>query len=234
MIEEINKVNQLLDSLKFTNREKEEFWNIIYPIFKHSEFQKRMNAFKYPHHGFISLGNHILDNTIVTYLISKRKIDNGEKINLKRAVKISLFHDLYEEHYSLNKKQLFSNSHAFVHPIEAIINAVIWYPEYFKNINDAKYIIDGVIHHMWPIPVKSIKNFKDLELLNIDKVNNINPNIKKEIIYSTNRFKLGKFSISKSLSKEGRIVSIADKIVATHEEIITIRNIITLMINQAI
>lgn len=40
-------------------------------IFIHDEFQRRMNP-EFPHHNKITLGEHILENTIVTCLLSQK------------------------------------------------------------------------------------------------------------------------------------------------------------------
>ena len=58
------KYNLLLD-------EKDEIYSVIESIFLHDEFQKRMTS-EFPHHGEITLGEHILEDTIVTYLLSKK------------------------------------------------------------------------------------------------------------------------------------------------------------------
>lgn len=110
-----------------------------------------------------------------------------------------------------------ANKHGFVHPIEAILNAYTWYPSYFKDIDTAEIIIDGIIHHMFPIPVRAIDG-KDLEINNQEKFDNIPINIKKLIIYSSLRYKIGPISLCKSKYKEGKIMSRADKIVFFKKE----------------
>ena len=51
------KYNLLLD-------EKDEIYSVIESIFLHDEFQKRTTS-EFPHHGEITLGEHILEDTIV-------------------------------------------------------------------------------------------------------------------------------------------------------------------------
>ena len=52
---------------KYLNKEEiEDINRIIYPIFIHQEFQKRMGK-EFLHHSDITLGEHIIEDAIVTY-----------------------------------------------------------------------------------------------------------------------------------------------------------------------
>lgn len=213
-----NKIlEDLMSKYKMNAEEKEELRNTIKKILIHPEFQKRMSN-DFPHHDKIPLGEHILEDTVVTFILSKRYI-HDENYNIHLALLISMFHDLYIEPWQNNQKNknnLFHNKHGFRHPIEAIIAAITWFPEYFEDLNDAKIIIDGVIHHMFPLPVRRVEVDENniMELNNWEDFKNIKPELLELIIDSSNRHKIRYYSLSKSIYKEGRVMSKADKIVS--------------------
>ena len=227
----VDDINALLDNYDFNRSEKEEFFSFIMPIISHEEFIKRYDALEYPHHDNISLGYHILSDAMVTYKLIKNK-EKYNNVDLKTAVIIAMFHDLYELPWQNSpiKKEYFTNKHGFTHPIEAVINAITWYPEYFENKEMAYMIIDGIIHHMYPFPVKSAKKeIEKLELNNLKKYKNLLPKYKNMIIESTNRNKLFNLSISRSVYLEGRIVSKADKQVSLSKELKSINSLQSLI-----
>lgn len=223
----IDDIEELINKYGYTEEEKKEFFSFIIPIISHEEFIKRYDAKNYPHHGNVSLGYHILNDAVLTYIMIKRK-EKYKKVNIKLAVIIAMFHDLYELPWqnSPHKKHQFTNRHGFTHPIEAVINAITWFPEYFENKKDAEIIIDGIIHHMYPFPVRRIINeISDLELNNQEKYKKLLPRYKAMLINSTNRFKMFKVSIAKSKYKEGRIVSRADKKISMGKELKSINSL---------
>ena len=217
-----DKLNALINKYNLNNQEKQEFLTIIEPIFLHAEFQKRMTN-PFLHHGNISLGEHILEDSIVTYKLAiKKNLKRKKKINVSLAVKIAMFHDLYEEPWQNNnrsKEKYFFNKHGFRHPIEAIINAYNWYPELFTDSEDTKIIIDGVLHHMFPLPVASRKTFvnNDYELNNYDGYLLLPEEIRKMITNSLQKSKLGTISFRHSQYREGRIMAKADRHVSFHQ-----------------
>ena len=173
------KYESLLNTF-LNNAEREEFNEIVYPFFLHEEFQKRMSN-DFLHHSDITLGEHIIEDALITYLLSKKK----DNIDTSLAVKIAMMHDLYEIPWQNNQEGIvkhFSNKHGFRHPIEAVINAITWYPEMF-NEKDAEILIDGIIHHMYPLPVRVFNN-KDMELKNSDKLEKIDKRFMDMIIHS--------------------------------------------------
>jgi hypothetical protein len=131
-----------------------------------------------------------------------------------------MLHDLYTLPWqNSNKYTKFFHKHGFRHPIEASINAAYWFPEYFKNKKNAEIIIDGIIHHMFPLPVSSIKDDKieNIEIENYDLFLKLDDDIRKIILKSIQRKRLSSISLTRSLYKEGRIMSKADKRVALGE-----------------
>lgn len=209
------KLNELLNHYDLSDKQKDEFWNIVRHIFEHDEFQRRMGP-EFPHHADISLGEHILSDAAVTYKLTEKPRFKQANFDRKTAVIIAMFHDLYTLSWQNNPEnfQEFSyNGHAFRHPIEAIINAVSWYPEYFEDDNAYK-IIDGVIHHMFPVPVKMFDG-TTMELKNEELFDKMPEKIRNLIIFSSCRgLKYKHFSICRSEFTEGRIMSHADKIVS--------------------
>lgn len=216
--------------LKLQSNDIRKLWKIIKPICEHPEFQKRCQS-PYFHHDLKTLGEHIIADTVVTYKIINSISNTYTKniISLDTAIYIAMFHDLYELPWQNNKiKRKLPNKHAFSHPIEAITNAITWYPEYFKNKKKALKIIDGVVHHMYPLPVRRIDNYP-LELCNQEKFDKLPQKYKDMIKASTNRGKIGHFSLRKSFFLEGIIMSNADKKVAICEDFKNIDGYIALV-----
>ena len=219
------KNNEILNSMfkkyQLNNDEMIELKTIINPIFFHDEFQRRMTE-EFYHHGTITLGEHILEDAILTYKLSKKYMNRHPNSNyhLDLAVKIAMLHDLYTYPWqNRNIKVKFFNKHGFRHPIEAVINSIIWFPSLFYNQNEANILIDGIIHHMFPLPVRSCQDnlIQNMEIEDNSLFNQISDDNKKIILNSLKRKKIGPVSISKSLYKEGKIMSKADKKVSLHQ-----------------
>lgn len=209
-------LDDMMNKYKLTKEEQAEIWDSIKDIFNHEEFQRRMSS-DFPHHDKVNLGEHILEDTLVTYILSK-KVKNTN-YNRDLALKISMFHDFYIEPWQNNEKNKnnkFHNKHGFRHPIEAIIATITYFPEYFKDIDEAKIIIDGVLHHMYPFPVRKIELTKEnvMELNNWEQFLTLDKKIVETMSICTSRNTIGRYSFSKSLFKEGRVMSKADKIVS--------------------
>ena len=51
-------------------------------------------------------------------------------------------------------KTIGENKHGFIHPIEAVVNAITWFPNIFLDEHDSLMIIDGIIHHMYPFQLE--------------------------------------------------------------------------------
>ncbi len=210
----IEKLDNLFKKYELSNEEINEIKIIILPIIDNKEFKLRSTSI-YPHHGNITLGEHIMEDSIVTYILSKKyKLNNNYRIDL--ALEIAMFHDLYTIPWQNNKDakvHKFFHKHGFRHPVEAVINAINWYPDYFKNSGDTKIIIDGILHHMYPLPVTSIneKNVYNSELKNLNYYEKLSKEQQKIIIDSLKRKKIGSISISKSKYIEGRIMAKADR-----------------------
>lgn len=116
-----------------------EYYSIIYEILKNKEFQKRKN---YKHHGNISVYDHSLAVSKLSYKIAK-------KLNLdyKSAAIGGLLHDFYKKPWQENiEKQKFLQKHGFTHAKEAMINS----HEYFPTLMSPR--IDNIIErHMFPL-----------------------------------------------------------------------------------
>ena len=187
---------------------------LIFPIIDNPNFKIRMTN-KFMHHGRITLGEHILEDTMETYVLLKKKKSNYQN---DLALKIALFHDLYTIPWQNNdeaKVKRFFNKHGFRHPVEAVINVVTWYPDVFRNESDSKIIIDGILHHMFPLPVRRING--KIELKNSELYNKLDDKYKIIINDSLKRKRIGVLSISRSKYKEGRIMAKADRIVSRRQ-----------------
>ena len=212
---EKENINDILDKYSLDEKDKEELRKIIFPIVNHYEFKKRITN-KFPHHGSITLGEHIIEDAVLTYKLSKKEKLKNKNIRIDLAVLIAMFHDLYTIPWQNNKDakvKHFFHKHGFRHPIEAVINSINWYPSYFKNSNDSKVIIDGILHHMYPLPVMRLdyKKLDYYEIKNISMFKDISSDNQTYIINSLNRKKIGPVSLSRSKYLEGRIMSKADK-----------------------
>ncbi len=212
------KLDKITKKYNFNNYEKEEFYNIIKPIYEHKEFQRRLTN-EFPHHGSVTLGEHILEVASCTYKFCQNKDKDCDKT---LAVTIAMLHDMYTEPWQNNinsKNKLFFNKHGFTHPIEAVINSINYFPELFMEPHKAEILIDGIIHHMYPFPVRVFENNKKntLELNNFELLKNVKGKYKSMIYQSTKRHKTGKISICKSKFIEGRVVSSCDKKVSRHQ-----------------
>lgn len=221
---------RLASNYGLSNYDIRKLWGLIAPITEHLEFKRRCKA-PYFHHDIKTLGEHIISDTIVTYKkIKKIKTKCHDKIiRLDTAVYIAMFHDLYEKPWqNALKKKKFKNRHGFVHPIEAAINAMTWYPEYFDNKETALIIVDGIIHHMYPLPVRTIDG-TNMELNIQKKYDDLPEKFKKMIIASTKIGSAGCFSLRKTFFLEGRIMSRADKEVSLKKDLKDVRSYFSLV-----
>ena len=214
-------IKKIFDKYGLNGKDADKFMEIINPIYEHKEFQQRITK-KFLHHGDITLGEHIIEDAVVTYLMGKDYLMKHIGFDLDIAVIIAMLHDLYTVPWQNNeysKTHKFLNAHGFRHPIEAVINACYWYPDLFEDLNDAKKIIDGIVHHMYPFPVlRFTLNDKNLmELKNYEILDNIPIHVKRILVKATRRGRIGKLSIARSKYKEGRIMSKADKRVSNRQ-----------------
>ncbi len=211
------KLTCIMDKHKVPLEERESLLDIIMPIFSHAEFQKRM-ASPYFHHDTVTLGEHILEDAIVTYNLSKKYLlkKNDSSYNISLAIKIAMLHDLYTYPWQNNKEHRsmkFYNKHGFVHPIESVINSIYWYPDLFKNREDALKIIDGITHHMYPLPARRYdrKHLQKLELNNYYLIDKIDKDLESILITTSNKASVGPFSFRRRVCIEGRIMRKADR-----------------------
>ena len=216
---------------KLSDFKTKKLWNIIRPICYHKEFLTRFKP-PYWHHDNKTLAEHIICDAIVTYkIITKPKLKKHKDIDINTTILIAMFHDLYEEPWQNNIKFKYKklvNKHGFIHPIEAITNAITWFPQYFKDEQITFKIIDGILHHMYPLPVRALDNTK-MELNNQQKFDKLSDKYKKMIEISTKIGKVGSLSFRKSIYLEGRILSKADKIVALGKDIKSINGLVALI-----
>lgn len=205
---------KLLDKYDLNLKEKEELLSIIKPIFEHDEFQRRLTS-EFYHHDQITLGQHILEVTILTYLFAKK----DKKINLEYSLDIAMLHDLYCQPWQNNpnsKPRKFYNGHGFRHPIESVINSSIWFPDIFNEEHKTQIITDGIVHHMYPLPVMRFTEdeINIHELKNFKCIKEMDSQVKDALIEASNRSITRNLSVTSSKYVEGIIVSNADKIVS--------------------
>lgn len=121
--------------------EKEEYIEIVGQILESEEFNKRKN---YPHHGTITVYEHSLSVSKLSYLIAKNM-----KLDYKAAAIGGLLHDFYYEPWQgkPKSKNLFKK-HGFVHAKEAANNAQIYFPGYMN-----RKVENIILRHMFPLNI---------------------------------------------------------------------------------
>lgn len=210
------RFKDICDRYNLKEKEMRSLWKLVKPIFCHVEFQKRLQD-PFLHHQDVYVGEHILGDTILAYKVCKKK--NKDADFIRRTVLISMFHDLYVQSWMIyNPKKHFINSHAFLHPIEAIINAITWFPEYFLDVEDAKIIIDGVLHHMYPCPVRAFTDL-EMELPNYELYEALDNKYKMIIECSLVPCMFRNMSLRRSFYVEGRILSHVDKVITMKKDL---------------
>lgn len=116
-----------------------EYYKIVREILKNEEFQKRKF---YKHHGNISVYQHSIAVSKLSYLIAK-KIG----LDYKSTAIGALLHDFYPNPWQENMiKKRFLQKHGFVHAHEAKLNAIY----YFPNLVDEK-VANIIERHMFPL-----------------------------------------------------------------------------------
>ncbi len=136
-----------------------EYYEIVKEILESEEFKKRKN---YKHHGKITVYDHSLKVSKISYLISK-------KLGMKdyRSVAIgSLLHDFYDKPWQENKeKRPFFKKHGFVHASEALKNTKLYFPKYAD-----KKVSNIIERHMFPLNITPPK-YKESWLVSfVDKM----------------------------------------------------------------
>lgn len=210
------EIKKIFRRYKLTEKEMRYIWRIIKPIYCHEEFQKRM-VDPFFHHQDITLGEHIIEDTIFVYKYCIKK--KQSQVVIRRAILIAMFHDLYVRPWmQKNKKEYFINSHAFIHPIEAVVNSITWFPEYFVDLEDSKIIIDGILHHMYPCPVRASSSLT-WEIDNQELYDKLHDKYKRIILCSLNPCRFKNLSLRNSFYFEGRILSKVDKIITMRKDL---------------
>lgn len=207
----MKEINDIFDKYDLSKDDREYLYSIINPIVDNPNFKKRMTS-EFLHHSNITLGEHIIEDAVLTYLLSKKKTLKNSDYRIDLAVRIAMLHDLYTLPWQNNpeaKVKHFFNKHGFRHPIEAVINSIYWYPELFKDELDSIIIVDGILHHMFPLPVRYLN--EKVELKNRDIFDKVDNYYKEMINNSLKRKKIGPVSFSRSKYLEGRVMSKADK-----------------------
>lgn len=160
-----------------------------------------------------------------------------KQVDLNTTLTIAMFHDLYTLPWQNSpiKDKNFPNKHGFRHPIEAIINSYVWFPDAYKDEEQARKIIDGIAHHMFPLPVTKWQNPNNdnpnpLELRNIDLLPQVEEPVIELLNYTTSRGIIGEFSLGPANTGEGRIVCIADTIGSIKDIPITDWNSLTALV----
>ncbi len=208
-------LDNLLNKYNLNIEDRNYLKDIMIPIIDNPNFLKRLTS-EYLHHSDITLGEHIIEDGILTYLLSKKKLKKKDNYRIDLAVKIAMLHDLYTIPWQNNKEAKvhhFFSKHGFRHPIEAVINSITWYPDLFNDYDDSKIIIDGIVHHMYPLPVRVLneKKIDKIELKNMDNYHKLSSEYKDLLINSSKRNRIGVISFSKSKYLEGKVMSKADK-----------------------
>lgn len=116
-----------------------EYYKIVKEILEHPEFQKRK---KYKHHSDISVYDHCLAVSKVSYKLARKM-----KLDYKSAAIGGLLHDFYSKPWQENKNTgKLLEAHGFTHAKDALYNA----HKYFPNLMN-ETIDDIILRHMFPL-----------------------------------------------------------------------------------
>lgn len=129
--------------------DKMEYYSIVKDILKNDEFQKRKT---YSHHGKISVYDHSLAVSKLSYTIAKKM-----NKDYKAAAIGGLLHDFYFKPWKELEKRPFLQKHGFVHAKEAVVNSYRYFPELMNP-----KIENIILRHMFPlnkIPPKYIESW---------------------------------------------------------------------------
>lgn len=128
--------------------EYSDYYLIVNKILENDEFLKRK---KYRHHGDISVYEHSLSVSILSYNMAKKiNLLFGKIILNEYDVAVgALLHDFYYKPYTEDheKKPLFKK-HGFVHAGEALENS----KKFFSHLMDKK-IENIILRHMFPLNI---------------------------------------------------------------------------------
>jgi len=153
------------------NDKYKEYYEIVEEILEHPEFKKRNT---YTHHGKITVYDHSLAVSKLSYRIAKKI-----KVDYKAAAIGGLLHDFYYEPWQNNKvKKKFFKKHGFVHAKEAADNS----NRYFKKYMNKK-VENIILRHMFPLNIKPPKYIESWIVTIADKC------ISLEVIFHPSFFK---------------------------------------------
>lgn len=142
----------------------EDYYTIVNDILNSEEFQKRK---KYRHHGEISVYEHSLSVSILSYELAKKiNIFFGHMIINEYDIAVaSLLHDFYYNDYTKDKtKKPFFKQHGFVHAREARDNSRKVFPQYMNE-----RVENTILRHMFPLNIMPPKYIEGWIVTLIDK-----------------------------------------------------------------
>lgn len=118
-----------------------EWYNIVEPILSNGEFQKRKT---FLHHGNITVYEHVLCVSIVSYKWAKKM-----GLNYRDAAIAGLLHDFYKTPWTTDteKKPLFKK-HGFTHASDALDNAKTHFNDLLNPV-----IENTILRHMFPLNI---------------------------------------------------------------------------------
>lgn len=130
-----------------TEKEYEEFRNIIKDIINNDSF-KKMKDIK--QHRFSNCYEHSVNVATKCFIYAKKR---NLKIDVKSMVRGALLHDFYLYDWRENKKKY--KGHGFTHPSVALENAM----REFSDLNDVEK--DIILSHMWPLIFFKFPKYKE-------------------------------------------------------------------------
>jgi len=130
-----------------TQKEYDEFRNIIKEIVNNDSFQK-MKEIK--QHRFTNCYEHSVNVATKCFIFAKKRNIN---IDVKSLVRGALLHDFYLYDWRENKKKY--RSHSFTHPRIALENSI----KEFGELNNIEK--DIILSHMWPVTFFKFPKYKE-------------------------------------------------------------------------
>lgn len=163
-----------------------DYLAIVNNILNNDEFIRRK---EYKHHGEISVYDHSLRVSYLSYKFAKK----FKSVNEKDVAIGGLLHDFYYKPWMNDtKKRKFFEKHGFVHAREALENSKIFFSEELNDIRE-----DIILKHMFPLNIK-LPKYKETWIITLfDKL------VSLEVIKEP-KFFLSLFNINSKIIKKGK------------------------------
>ena len=163
-----------------------EYLSIVSNILNNEEFMRRK---EYKHHGDISVYDHSLRVSYLSYKFAKK----FKNVNEKDVAVGGLLHDFYYKPWMNDTgKRKFFKKHGFVHAREALENSKIFFSDELNIVRE-----DIILKHMFPLNIRLPKYKESWIITLFDKL------VSLEVIKEPSFF-ISLFNINFKKKKKGK------------------------------